>query len=145
MDSSRRDAFWAKHRGLVWSNSKASDSVMIMAALTRERFHEILAICEEFGLNRVRKEWKLLQTEGVSAAGIEMVSSILDNLAIRFKNAQRADSKRLAGVVRQAGIERLCPGVEEKNQPAILRLIQYKGRRRTCARARTHRVLLRMM
>ncbi len=100
MESSRRDVFWKKFPGLVWSNSKASDSVMIMAALTRPRFHEILAICEEFGLDRVLEEWKLLQTEGVSPIGIEMVSSILDNLAIRFKNAPRTDPKRLAGVVR---------------------------------------------
>ena len=100
MDSARRDAFWARFPGLVWSNSKASDSVMIMAALTRPRFHQILAICEEFGLDRVMEEWRLLQTEGVSPTGIEMVSSILDNLAIRFKNAQRTDPKRLADTVR---------------------------------------------
>lgn len=73
---------------------------MIMAALTRPRFHQLLAICEEFGLERVMEEWRLLQTEGVPASRIEMVSSILDNLAIRFKNAQRTDAKRLAGVVR---------------------------------------------
>jgi len=100
MNSARRAAFWARFPGLVWSNSKASDSVMIMAALTRPRFHQLLAICEEFGLERVMEEWRLLQTEGVPASRIEMVSSILDNLAIRFKNAQRTDAKRLAGVVR---------------------------------------------
>jgi len=99
MDSSRRAAFWAKFPGLVWSNSKASDSVMIMAALTRPRFHEILAISEEFGLERVMEEWRLLQTEGVPASRVEMVSSILDNLAIRFKNAERTNPRRLAGVV----------------------------------------------
>jgi hypothetical protein len=95
MDSSRRAAFWARFPGLVWSNSKASDSAMIMAALTRPRFHQILATCEEFGLERVMEEWKLLQTEDVPASRIEMVSSILDNLAIRFKDAQRADPERL--------------------------------------------------
>ena len=100
MDSSRRDAFWKKFPGLVWSNSKASDSVMIMAALTRPRFHQILAVCEEFGLERVMEEWKILQTEGVPESRIKMVSSMLDNLAIRFKNAQRTDPKRMAGVVR---------------------------------------------
>jgi hypothetical protein len=100
MDASRRAAFWARFPGLVWSNSKASDSVMIMAALTRPRFHQILAISEEFGLQRVQEEWKLLQTEDVPASRIKMVSSILDNLAIRFKNAQGTDPKRLAGVVR---------------------------------------------
>ncbi len=100
MDLTRREAFWKKFPGLVWSNSKASDSVMIMAALSRPRFHQILAICEEFGLDRVLEEWKLLQAEEVPASRVKMVSSILDNLAIRFKNAERADPKRLAGVVR---------------------------------------------
>jgi len=100
VDSSRRAAFWAKFPGLVWSNSKASDSVMIMAALTRPRFHQILAICEEFGLERVLEEWRLLQTEDVPASRVKMVSSMLDNLVIRFKNAARTDPKRLAGVVR---------------------------------------------
>jgi|ERR1039458_9981120 hypothetical protein len=100
MSSERRENFWKRFPGLVWSNSKAGDSVMIMAALTRPRFHEILAICEEFGLDRVMEEWKELQIEGVSATGIEMVSSILDNLAVRFKNAQRTNPKRMAGAVR---------------------------------------------
>jgi hypothetical protein len=100
MSSERRADFWKKFPGLVWSNSKASDSVMIMAALTRPRFHEILAICEEFGLDRVMEEWKDLQAEGVPVSRIEMVSSMLDNLAVRFKNAQRTDPKRMAGAVR---------------------------------------------
>jgi len=99
MSSERRADFWKKFPGLVWSNSKASDSVMIMAALTRPRFHEILAICEEFGLDRVMEEWKDLQAEGVSPTGVKMVSSMLDNLAVRFKNAPRTDSKRVAGVI----------------------------------------------
>jgi len=100
MNRERRDIFWKKFPGLVWSNSKAGDSVMIMAALTRPRFHEILAICEEFGLERVMEEWKELQTEGVPASGIEMVSSILDNVAVRFKHAQGTNQQRMAGTVR---------------------------------------------
>ena len=100
MTSERRDIFWKKFPGLVWSNSKASDSVMIMAALTRPRFHEILTICEEFGLDRVVEEWHELQAEGVPASRAEMVSRILSNLAVRFKNAERAHQPHLAGVVR---------------------------------------------
>jgi len=100
MSSDRRVDFWKKFPGLVWSNSKASDSVMIMAALTRPRFHEILAICEEFGLDRVMEEWEQLQLEGVSPTGVRMVSSILDNLAVRFEHASRTDPKRVAGTVR---------------------------------------------
>lgn len=100
MSNERHDIFWKKFPGLVWSNSKASDSVMIMAALTRPRFHEILAICEEFGLDRVVEEWKELQIDGVSATGVEMVSSILHNLAVRFKHAQRTDQQRVAGAGR---------------------------------------------
>jgi hypothetical protein len=100
MDSIRRDAFWKKFPGLVWSNSKASDSVMIMAALTRPRFHEILAISEEFGLDRVKEEWNVMVSEGEPASLVEMVSSILANLEVRFRNAQRADPKRLASAGR---------------------------------------------
>ena len=100
MESERRDLFWKKFPGLVWSNSKASDSVMIMAALTRPRFHEILAICEEFGFERVSHEWDELRKEDVPLSRAEMVSRILGNLAIRFKHAERADQHHLAGAFR---------------------------------------------
>ncbi len=100
MDSTRRADFWVKFPGLVWSNSKASDSVMIMAALQRPRFHQLLAISEEFGVDRVLEEWKLLQTEDLPTSLVDMVSPMLENLRIRFKNATRTGPKRLAGVVR---------------------------------------------
>ena len=99
MSSERRDAFWKEFPGLVWSNRKASDSVMIMAALTHPRFHEILAICEEFGFERVMEEWRLLQAEGMSARLVEMVSPMLTNLAVRFKYVTGADQQRMAGTL----------------------------------------------
>ena len=100
MDTERRDLFWKKFPGLVWSNSKASDSIMIMAALTRPRFHQILAICEEFGLDRVSREWDELRKEEITPTHAEMVSRILCNLAIRFRHAERADQYDLAGAGR---------------------------------------------
>ncbi len=99
MDDVRRDLFWKKFPGLVWSNRKASDSVMIMAALTRPRFHQILAIGEEFGLDRVRRDWDELRRKEVTPSHLEMVSRILRNLAIRFQHAERADQHHLAGAL----------------------------------------------
>lgn len=55
--------FWQTHRGLVWSNPNASDSVHIRAALLRPRFGQLLDIAVEFGLERVRQEWRALQSD----------------------------------------------------------------------------------
>ncbi len=55
-----REAFWSRHPGLAWSNSKADDSVRIRAALMRPRFHRILDIANEFGLDCVQAEWDAL-------------------------------------------------------------------------------------
>jgi hypothetical protein len=96
----RRDAFWKKFPGLLWSNSKAADSVMIRAALMRPRFHELLAIAEEFGLERVTLEWNELQEDELSATRRKIVSSILNNLAIRFRHASGVDQSRVAGALR---------------------------------------------
>ena len=98
MTSERRDIFWKKFPGLVWSNSKASDSVMIMAALTRPRFHEILAICEEFGLERVEREFAIVKDEVASPVLISMVSGMLDNINKGFQRAQARNSKSLAAI-----------------------------------------------
>ncbi len=100
MQTERRDNFWRKFPGLAWSNRKASDTVMIMAALTRPRFHQILAICEEFGLDRVSREWEELRKEDITPSHAEMVSRILGNLAIRFHHAERANQHHLAGTLR---------------------------------------------
>lgn len=55
--------FWQKHRGLVWSNLVADDSVHIRAALVKPRFSRLLAVAVEFGLGRLRAEWNELQTD----------------------------------------------------------------------------------
>ena len=49
--------FWERHRGLVWSNPAADDSVHIRAALLRPRFGLLLEIALEFGIERLRREW----------------------------------------------------------------------------------------
>ena len=58
-----RNSFWEKHRGLVWSNPDADDSVHIRSALIRPRFSLLLDIALEFGLERIRAEWKELQKD----------------------------------------------------------------------------------
>ena len=55
--------FWQRHPGLVWSNPDASDAAHIRAALLRPRFSQLLDIAVEFGLERVRQEWSVLETE----------------------------------------------------------------------------------
>ncbi len=54
---------WQRHRGLVWSNPAANDSVHIRAALLRPRFGQLLDIAVEFGLARLRQEWEIIQAE----------------------------------------------------------------------------------
>jgi len=56
--------FWETHRGLVWSNSAADDAAHIRAALLRPRFGQLLDIAVEFGVERVRQEWSVLEAEG---------------------------------------------------------------------------------
>ena len=60
--------FWQTRRGLVWSNPKAGDSAHIRAALLRPRFGLLLDIALEFGLERLRAEWTVLDHEGTPAA-----------------------------------------------------------------------------
>jgi len=69
--ASRDDAFWKAHGGvgLVWSNGKASDSVMIAHALLRPDFHLLLAIAARFGLDRLKAEWERVRT-GIEAANL---------------------------------------------------------------------------
>lgn len=64
----RDDAFWRAHHGvgLVWSNPRASDSVMIMHALLQPNFHLLLDIAVRFGLDRLRDEWAALQADSAS-------------------------------------------------------------------------------
>ena len=58
-----RRAFWLRHPGLVWSNPEADDSAFICAALLRPRFSRLLDIAAEFGVERLQREWALLQAE----------------------------------------------------------------------------------
>jgi hypothetical protein len=55
--------FWQTHRGLVWSNPQADDSAHIQAALLRPRSSQVLDISVEFGRERVRQEWAVLEAE----------------------------------------------------------------------------------
>ena len=55
--------FWQSHPGLVWSNPGADDATHIRAALLRPRFGRLLDIAVEFGLERVRREWDLLERD----------------------------------------------------------------------------------
>jgi hypothetical protein len=75
--SNRHDVFWKGFPGLVWSNSLASDSVMIMAALQRPRRPQLEAIAEEFGWDRVQAEWKLLQEEHLKPLHRALVDGML--------------------------------------------------------------------
>ena len=78
--------FWQKHRGLVWSNPDADDSVHIRAALLRPRFGRLLDIAVEFGTHRLRAEWEELQkdkTEEIARAR-GPVERILDHIEQGF-------------------------------------------------------------
>jgi len=102
MNSERREDFWKKFPGLVWSNSKASDSVMIRAALSRPRFHQLLAIALEFGMARVEHEFEMIREEFPSPVAISMVSGMLDNINKGFQRAEEGNGRRLAEVTRAA-------------------------------------------
>lgn len=61
--STAANPFWQTQPGLVWSNPEAGDSTHIRAALLRPRFQQLLDIAVEFGLQRVRQEWAVLEGE----------------------------------------------------------------------------------
>ena len=81
-----RDGFWKRHRGLVWSNPDASDSVHIRAALLRPRFERLLDIALEFGMDRMRAEWSELSSEETEELrrARNAVERILDNIEKGF-------------------------------------------------------------
>ena len=85
MGEQRRE-FWKKHPGLVWSNPDASDSVHIRAALLRPRFDRLLENAVEFGLERLRREWSVLEEENSPdfIRAREPVQRILKNLEKGF-------------------------------------------------------------
>lgn len=86
----RHSKFWEQFPGLVWSNSRASDIVMIRAALSRPRFEQLLKIAVEFGLDQVRNEWAVLDKEdtGETQRARPIVERILRNIKKGFSNAK---------------------------------------------------------
>ena len=89
MDSA--NPFWNRHRGLVWSNPMANDGVHIRAALLKPRFERLLDIAVEFGVDRLRAEWKALETDDqveISRAR-PSVERILDHIEKGFALAAR--------------------------------------------------------
>jgi hypothetical protein len=88
MDVGRREEFWKQFPGLVWSNSKAGDAVMIRAALTRPGMDRLEAIAQEFGLTRIREEWATLCSDKItplSSTHISLVSSQLNQIEKNLK------------------------------------------------------------
>ena len=105
MNDERRDWFWKQFPGLVWSNSKASDTVMIRAALTRPYENRLEAIGREFGLKRVRLEWVALCADKItplSSRHIALVSDMLDKIETTLKNAPRINREVVANPVLKA-------------------------------------------
>ncbi len=83
MDNKRHDLFWKQFPGLVWSNSKASDTVMIRAALARPNTDRITRIAAYFGIERVEQERDVLLDDPVdpySFIHISVVNRILESI-----------------------------------------------------------------
>ena len=78
--------FWQKHRGLVWSNPAADDSVHLQAALLKPRFSQLLDLAVEFGIARLRREGVALQSGDTrdSARARESVERILTHIERGF-------------------------------------------------------------
>lgn len=89
----RTAGFWEKFPGLVWSNPNASDAVQIRAALTQPRFETLLQIAQEFGLKRVRAEWKVLTDEATTETkrARPIVERILGNIEKGFALATKGN------------------------------------------------------
>ncbi len=80
--------FWNEFRGIVWSNSKASDSFWIRASLLRPQFGVLLRIAQEFGIERVWKEWRVLEADSEDTQAQRArsaVERILTNIEIGFQ------------------------------------------------------------
>ena len=90
MNDERREWFWKQFPGLVWSNSKAGDTVMIRAALSGPYENRLEAIGREFGMERLRQEWAILCADKItplSARHIALVSDMLERIERTLKNA----------------------------------------------------------
>lgn len=82
-------AFWDQHPGLAWSNPDADDSTRIRSALLRPRFHRLLEIATEFGIDRLHTEWKALLAGADDAVdrARDSVERILRNIEKGFTDA----------------------------------------------------------
>ena len=81
--------FAERHRTLVWSNSRAGDEVYLRAALLKPRFHTILDACATFGIDTVRREWRMLADEGTPEArrAAPHIERMLRNIEEGFRRA----------------------------------------------------------
>lgn len=77
-----RDDLWTKHRGLVWSNPSADDSILLRNALIQPRFDTLLDCVEVFGLARIESEWSILVADDSVEArrAAPSVTRILNNI-----------------------------------------------------------------
>ena len=77
---------WEKHRGLVWSNPEADDTVYLRAALLNPRFDCLLEAAVAFGVERLMAEWSTLSKEDTPQArrARPMVERILKHIAHGF-------------------------------------------------------------
>jgi hypothetical protein len=99
MKDKRRAWFWKQFPGLVWSNSKACDSVMIRAALSRPYENRLEAIGREFGMECVRQEWAVLCADKItplSSRHIALVSDMLSQIETTLTNAPKINRKAVA-------------------------------------------------
>jgi hypothetical protein len=90
MDIERRNEFWKRFPGLVWSNPDASDTVMIRAALARPKTERLRQIADEFGIERVQAEWDVLVDDPLrpySATHISVCNRILAHIEGELEHA----------------------------------------------------------
>ncbi|MBL9152272.1 MAG: hypothetical protein JNK37_07300 [Verrucomicrobiales bacterium] len=80
---------WKKYPGLAWSNRFASDSIRIRVALCRPRFDLLLDLALVFGLDRLEREWRVLEEEGSPEVCrvTPRVERILNHIAEGFRRA----------------------------------------------------------
>jgi excisionase family DNA binding protein len=103
--SGRHESFWKQFPGLVWSNSKASDTVMIRAVLTRPKKERLEAVGREFGVKRLQREWSILRNDKItplSPRHVSLVSDLLDQTEKNLKHAPRISSSGLENTLVQA-------------------------------------------
>lgn len=101
----RKDWFWKRFPGLVWSNSKASDTVMIRAVLSRPKKERVEAVAREFGVKRLRQEWSVLRNDKItplSPRHISLVSELLDETEKNLKHAPRINRPSLENTLVKA-------------------------------------------